>query len=159
VSSINQTLANDIAMWQRLRVDHVGLILHKIEDLRCDAATDMIRWAGLRVSTIAGPVPVPLREPSDSDARAAEARLLTDAIDFAASVGAGSFYVCTGSAHRLTRDDAVRRFAERIGRPVAHADAARVRLALEPTNPIRSDVSFVFGFGDAVDDARAAGSA
>jgi sugar phosphate isomerase/epimerase len=159
VSSMNQSLAEDIAMWQRLEVGHVGLILYKIEAIGFDAAAAMLREAGLAVSTIAGPVPVPLREPFDSDACAREAAVLGDAIDFAASVDAGSFYVCTGSADELTRAEAVRRFAERIAGPLTHASEVGVRLALEPTNPMRTDVSFVFGFGDAVEVAHTAGLA
>lgn len=157
ISSIQQTLEQDVALWQQLGIDHVGLILHKVEAAGWDEAEPMLRDAGLRVSTIAGPVPVSLREAPDSDARRAEQAVITRALELAAAVGAPTMYLCSGPADGLAWDDAAASFCAGVAPVVERASALGVRLAIEPTNPLRADVSFVFSFRDAVDLARAAG--
>jgi sugar phosphate isomerase/epimerase len=157
ISSIQQTLAEDVALWQRLGIDHVGLILHKVEATGWAESERMLREAGLRVSTIAGPVPVSLRADPDSDARRAEQAVIARALELAAAVGAPTMYLCSGPADGLTWDDAAASFCAGVIPSVERAEALGVRLAIEPTNPLRADVSFVFGFADAVDLATSAG--
>jgi sugar phosphate isomerase/epimerase len=157
ISSIQQTLDEDIALWQRLGIDHVGLILHKVEAAGWDESERMLRDAGVRVSTIAGPVPVSLREEADSDARRAEQAVIARALELAAAVGAPTMYLCSGPADGLAWDVAAASFCAGVAPSVARAAELGVRLAVESTNPLRADVSFVFGFADAVDLATAAG--
>lgn len=157
ISSIQQTLDEDVALWQRLAVDHVGLILHKLQAAGWEESERMLRDAGLRVSTIAGPVPVSLREDPDSDARRAEQAVIARALELAAEVGAPTMYLCSGPADGLTWDAAAASFCAGVAPSVERSEALGVQLAIEPTNPLRADVSFVFGFADAVDLARSAG--
>src|SRR5207344_108280 len=106
ICSIQQSLADDVGMWQDLGIEQVGLILHKIEAAGWDEATAMLRNASLRVATVAGPVPVPLDTEPHSDAFAREQSVLHRAVDFAAAVGAGSMYLCSGSPGGLTWEGA-----------------------------------------------------
>jgi sugar phosphate isomerase/epimerase len=158
VSSYMQPLAADIAMWQDLGVTHVGLILPKISDVGWDAARDMILGAGLRVSTIFGPTYRPL----DADRALGwwdeDQRGTVETIEFAASIGAASVYVCSGTAPTLTWEEAADAFSELVAPAVARSAELGVPLLVEPTNPLRADVSFIFWQRDAMDLARRAGT-
>ena len=158
VSSYMQPLADDIAMWQALGVDHVGLILPKVLDVGWDEAAAMVTGAGLRVSTIFGPTYRRLDADRslgwwDDDQAGTVATL-----EFAARVGAASVYVCSGAAPTLTWDEAADAFCELVAPAVARSAELGIPLLLEPTNPLRSDVSFVFWQRDAMDLARRAGT-
>ena len=50
VSSVRQSLADDIEMWGEIGIDHVALILPKIDQAGWDEARTMVTGAGLRVS-------------------------------------------------------------------------------------------------------------
>jgi len=73
-------------------------------------------------------------------------------------VGAASVYVCSGAAPTLTWDEAVGAFSELVAPAVARAAELDLPLLVEPTNPLRADLSFVFWQRDAMDLARRAGT-
>ena len=81
-----------------------------------------------------------------------------ETVEFGASVSAASVYVCSGAASNLTWGASVDAFCERVAPAVARAAELGVPLLLEPTNPLRADISFVFWQRDAMDVARAAGT-
>jgi sugar phosphate isomerase/epimerase len=140
LSSLFQSLDDDIAMWRELSVDHVGLISPKLEAVGWNTARDRVTEAGLRVSNLA-----------------AEERVVDESLRFAASVGAGPVYMISGGAGSLAWDDAAAAFCARVAPHAALANELGVRLAVEPTNPLRADLSFVFCMRDGFDLARAAG--
>jgi sugar phosphate isomerase/epimerase len=153
VSSWGQPLEADIAMWRGLGVDHVALILPKLDEIGWDRARELITGAGLRVSTIFGPTYGPLDADPDDDRRRT-----VETVELAASIGAESVYVCTGGARSLTWDEAADRFAAVVAPAVARSHELGVPLLVEPTNPLRVDISFVFWQRDAMDLARRAGT-
>jgi sugar phosphate isomerase/epimerase len=140
LSSLFQSQDDDIALWRSLGIDHVGLISPKLEQVGWDAARDLVRAAGLRVSNVS-----------------IEERAIEESLRFAASVGAGPVYITSGGAGSLAWDDAVAAFSARIAPRAALARELGVRLAVEPTLPFRTDLSFVFCMRDGFDLARAAG--
>jgi sugar phosphate isomerase/epimerase len=158
ISSYQQPLAADIAMWKELGVEHVALILPKIAEIGWDAAREMVTTAGLRVSTIFGPTYRPLDADRSLGWWDTDQKGTVDTIEFAASVGAASVYVCTGAAPTLTWDDAADVFCEMVAPAVARGEELGVPLLLEPTNPLRADISFIFWQRDAMDLARQAGT-
>jgi hypothetical protein len=79
LSSLHQSLADDIALWRELGVDHVGLITPKLEAVGWDTARGTVAEAKLRVSNVA-----------------AEYRVLRESLEFAAATRAGSVYACSG---------------------------------------------------------------
>ena len=158
VSSWQQPLAADIAMWGELGVGHVALILPKIDEVGWDRAREMMTSAGLRVSTIFGPTYRPLDADRSLGWWDDDQRRTVETIDFAASIGAASVYVCTGAASTLTWDEAADAFSELVAPAVARGAELGVPLLLEPTNPLRVDISFVFWQRDAMDLARRAGT-
>lgn len=140
LSSLFQSFDDDIAMWRALGVDHVGLISPKLEAVGWDTARDLATETGLRVSNLS-----------------VEERVVDESLRFAASIGAGSVYLTSGGAGSLPWDQAAAAFCARIAPHAALADELGVRLAVEPTNPLRADLSFVFCMRDGFDLARAAG--
>lgn len=136
--SMYQSLADDITMLRGLGIDHIGIMTPKIEAVGWDTGARMIQEAGLRVSNVA-----------------TEARVLSNAIELAAATGSGVAYVCTGGSNGAPWDEAVADFADRIAPHVALAKERGVRVAIENTNPLRADLSFVFTLRDAADLARA----
>ena len=158
VSSYRQPLAADIAMWQELGIDHVGLILPKISDVGWDAARTMVTQADLRVSTIFGPTYRRLDADRGEGWWDADQQGTVDTLEFAASVNAESVYVCSGSAPTLTWDEAADAFCELVAPAAARSAELGIPLLVEPTNPLRSDVSFIFWQRDAMDLARRAGT-
>ena len=156
-SSYRQSLRDDIAMWRDLGVDHVGLIRPKIEEVGWAAARELVAGAQLRVSTIFGATYRALDADPALGWRAADQTATREALEFAASIGAGSVYVCSGSAASLPWEDAADSFCEFIAPCAADANKAGIPLLLEPTSPLRADVSFVYWQRDAMDIARRAG--
>jgi sugar phosphate isomerase/epimerase len=158
VSSYLQPLAADIALWDDLGIDHVALILPKIEEAGWDAARDMVKGAGLRVSTIFGPTYRPLDADRSLGWWEADQKGTVDTVEFAASIGAASVYVCSGGAPTMSWDEAGAAFCEFVAPAVKRGNELRVPLLLEPTNPLRADISFIFWQRDAMDLARQAGT-
>lgn len=158
VSSYLQPLSADIELWRELGVGHVALILPKIEEVGWDAAADMVRSAGLSVSTIFGPTYRRLDADRSLGWWDADQQGTVDTVEFAASIGAASVYVCSGGAPTFTWDEAADAFCELVAPAVARSRELGVPLLIEPTNPLRSDISFVFWQRDAMDLARRAGT-
>jgi sugar phosphate isomerase/epimerase len=105
-----------------------------------DKARALVVEAGLRVSNVS-----------------VEERVVDASLRFAASVGAGAVYITSGGAGARPWDDAVAAFCARMAPHAALADQLGVRLAVEPTIPLRADISFVFCMRDGFDLARDAG--
>jgi sugar phosphate isomerase/epimerase len=158
ISSYQQPLSADLALWRDLGVEHVALILPKIEEVGWDAAREMVTGAGLRVSTIFGPTYRPLDADRGLGWWDEDQQGTVDTVEFAASIGAASVYVCSGGAPTLTFDEAADAFCKLIAPAVARGDELGVPVLLEPTNPLRIDISFVLWQRDAMDVARQAGT-
>jgi len=158
ISSYQQPLAADVALWRDLGVEHVALILPKIEEVGWDAAREMVTDAGLRVSTIFGPTYRPLDADRSLGWWDEDQQGTVDTVEFAASIGAQSVYVCSGGAPTLSFDEAADAFCELIAPAVTRGNELDVPVLLEPTNPLRIDISFVLWQRDAMDVARQAGT-
>jgi sugar phosphate isomerase/epimerase len=150
-------MRDDIALWQELGVDHVGLILPKIEEVGWEAARQLVSGARLRVSTIFGATWRPLDADPALGWLAADRAGTTRTLEFAASIAAGSVYSCSGAAASLTWEQAADAFCDAIAPCATVARELGVALLLEPTNPLRADLSFVYWQRDAMDLARRAG--
>jgi sugar phosphate isomerase/epimerase len=135
-----QPLPDDVAMWRDLGIDHVGLISPKIEAVGWDEARALVTDAGLRVSNIS-----------------IEQHAVMESLELAAALGAGAVYLCSGGAAGRTWEESAEIFCKQIAPAAALARELDVALAVEPTNPLRSDVSFVYSLRDAVYLARSAG--
>ena len=125
-------------MWRDLGIDVVGLISPKLELVGWDAG--LITDAGLQVSSIG-----------------VDMAGLEKAIEYAASVGADSVWTCTGPLGARSWEQATDDFCQSIAPAVSTAAELGIEVAVEPTNPLRCDVSFTFTIRDTFDLARVAG--
>ena len=142
VSSWKQSFDEDLAMWERLGIDHVGLSLRKCEAVGLDVVTRRVDDAGLRISNVVECGWVPLDDPTTWDAH--RDRLLAAFEAFGARL-----VVTSGPAGSLDWDAAGDAFAELI-EPVPF-------VALENTSQLRLDLSFVTTLWDTYDVADYAG--
>jgi sugar phosphate isomerase/epimerase len=129
----------EIAFWKELGVTDIGVISPKIEAIGWGA--DFVKGTGLRVSNIG-----------------TEERVLNEALDFGAAVGADSVWVTPGSIGSRLWEEAADDFCRRIAPAVARAEELGVALAVEPTNSLRLDISFIFTLRDSLTLARMAGT-
>jgi sugar phosphate isomerase/epimerase len=136
---MNQSLDADLALWEELGIDNVGLISPKVEAVGWEVGREAVIDAGLLVSSMSC-----YREG------------IADSLEFTAAIGAGVLYVPSGCAGSVLWEEAAQTYCEDMAPFVARAEAVGVRLATEPTNPLRTDVSFVHTVRDAVDLARMA---
>jgi sugar phosphate isomerase/epimerase len=131
-------VSEEIEFFRELGATNVGAISPKLEAIGWDPA--VFADAGLRVSNIG-----------------TEERVLGDALDFGTAVGTDSVWCTTGSIGSRTWEEAADEFCARIAPAATRASELGVALAIEPTNPLRTDISFVFNLRDSLVLARAAG--
>jgi sugar phosphate isomerase/epimerase len=136
---MNQSLDEDIALWADLGVENVGLISPKLELAGWDVSREAVLDTGLLVSSMSCYKPG-----------------IAESLEFAAAVGTSVLYIVSGSAGSAPWEDAARQLCEDLAPLVAQGTELGVSLALEPTNPLRTDVSFVHCVRDAIDLARMA---
>jgi sugar phosphate isomerase/epimerase len=104
------------------------------------------------VSAVLHPSAFSLDEPA---AWAAERVALSHSVDAAAVLDASCVYLTTGPGWQQPWEAGAQAFAEAV-RPVAeYAGTRGIRLAVEPTNPLRTDIGIVHTLRDAVDLAYA----
>jgi sugar phosphate isomerase/epimerase len=140
ICSMTQSFEEDLALWDELGVDHVGLITPKFEAFGWDEGRQAVFDRRLRISSMS-----------------CYKHELAHAIEFTASLDTHSLYFVPGSGGSLLWEEAAERFCQEMAPFVARAEALDVTLAVEPTNPLRTDVSFVHTVRDAVHLARMAG--
>ena len=142
ICSMRQSFEEDLVLWAELGVDHVGLITPKLEAAGLEASRAAVVDRGLRVSSVSC-----YRDGIDGS------------IELTADVGSHVLYLVSGTGGSLLWEEAAERFCEDMAPWVARARELGVRLAIEPTNPLRTDVSFVHSVRDAMDLARTTGMA
>lgn len=131
ISSWNQSLADDVALYKELGVHTIGAALRKIEG---DVDVELLRSSGLAVANVIG----------------VGHTGLTRGFEIAQRLAAPAIVFTTGPAGALEWDDAADAFAAAVIPQLP----APVKLCLEHTNSLRHDVSFVHTLRDAIDLAR-----
>lgn len=138
----------------RAGASRVGLRAALFEGESEQRALDAVRACGLQSTHL---VQAPLCRVEQSADRQSAGDRLCRSISVAAALGAGCVYGTTGSAQGLEWEDAADAFCAAVRPAVRHADAAEVRLLIEPTNVLFADLSFVHSLRDTVDLAESAG--
>ena len=131
ISTWNQSLADDLLLYDDLGIHTIGAALRKIEG---PTDVELLHSSGIEVANVIGVGHAGLGR----------------ALDVANELGAPAIVFTTGPAGDREWDDAADEFMRAL-RP--HLPAARM-LCLEHTNSLRVDVSFVHTLRDAVDLAR-----
>jgi len=134
ISSWNQSIDADLAMYRDLGVHTIGAALRKIDG---DAGIERLASSGLCIHDVIG----------------VGASGLARGIDVAVRLGAPYVVCTTGPLGDREWDQAAAAFV----RGVAAANQPGVVPCVEHTNSLRTDVSFVHTLRDAVDVAREAG--
>ena len=156
VSSWRASFDDDLALWDRLGVGHVGLSLRKCEEVGLERAAERVRAAGLRVSNV---VECGWCELDNLDTWPAYQDRLLAALDVMRVLGAPVLVLTTGPAGELEWEHAAGALG-RVLNPVRIAAAeAGIRLAIENTSPMRLDLSFTTTLRDTVDLAEHLGLA
>jgi sugar phosphate isomerase/epimerase len=152
--SWSNSFGDDLAMWERLGVDQVGLFSPKLDAADWDDSLAEVRRRGLDVGTMSIGHMFDLRDPGSwPETRDAVARKL----DGAASVGADCGYITSGRACPLTWDEAIVRLQDAVGPSLERARELGLGLAFEANSPQRTDSAFVHTLRDAIDVAECTG--
>jgi sugar phosphate isomerase/epimerase len=154
ISTPRWSLAQDLAHWERAGWRAVGLSAVKLEAAGWERGVAEVARRDLAVTNIIG---VGTARLDDRSGWPVVRDRWRRAIDAAARLRAGCVVITTGSPGRLTYGAAADAFAELVGGVAPAAEAAGVSLALEHTNSLRTDVSFVHRLADALDLARPLG--
>lgn len=150
----NPDLVQDLALFQQVGTDRIGLALHKLEAYGHQRSMAAIGDSGAQIGYVVHPFKA---DPTDVDGRVADRQGLLTAVEVAAQVGAGIVYFTSGPSGQLTWDQAADRLVELIAPVVQRAGELGVAVAVENTQPVRCDLSFTHSARDAMTLARMAG--
>ncbi len=150
VSSWQWSFDDDLRFWSAAGIDHVGLSLRKLEEAGVERAVTALRDDGVRVSNI---VELGWWDLADHSTWARQQDRLLQAVDVARALGA-CLVLTTGPAGDLDWDAAAAALQAAIDPVGRAARAGGVVLTIEPTGPLRLDLSFVTTFRDGIDLAR-----
>lgn len=134
-ASYRWTLAEDLAGFARAGISGIGLYRPKVEEVEEEEAVEMIRASGLAVSSLSW-----VGGFTGSDGAKQEEALYdaTEAVRFAAAVGAGTVGVISGgSGHHIVKH-ARRLLIDALKRLCDRAADADVRLSLHPLSAASS---------------------
>ena len=154
VSSASFSLTEDLALWRRMNVDHVGISLRKVVAAGWDNGLVAVRSAQLRISSMLWPTAFSLADPSRWEPEQVAA---VRAVDAAAEAGAGCVAMTAGPPGRLLTDEAIGRFRTAAAPVLAHAEKRGVAVALEHNSPLRRELGFLHTLTDMVAFGRETG--
>ena len=140
ICSMKQSLHEDLELWQGLGIRHIGLIAPKLEAAGWEEGRKAVEASSLEVATMS-----------------AYRHEMAESLPFTAAVGCDILYTVSGGGGGALWEEAAERFCHDMAPLIAQARELGVRLALEPTNPLRSDSSFVHTVRDAIALARMSG--
>jgi sugar phosphate isomerase/epimerase len=154
ISSFRNSLAEDLAFWDRHSIDRVGVSVAKLEAHGWRDGVARVSDAighGLRVVNLIGLGPFRLAMPEQWDA---QRERLVRSVDAARQFDAECLVFTTGPATPLSWDEAADALAAALAPVLVEARAARVPFAIEHTNSLRVDVGFVHTLHDVIDLAE-----
>ena len=154
ISSYRWTLARDLEFYASSGIDQVGLSLAKLEAHGLEDGVQRVVDSGVRVTNMLGVGAFGLAEPGHWSA---QRERLCLALDAARTMGAECLVLTSGPARWLEWEAAADALESALEPVLTEARRSGVSLALEHTNSLRVDVSFVHTLGDAVDLAQRLG--
>lgn len=155
VSTWNWTIAEEVALCQRAGIHTIGASLRKIEAEGVAESVARLVDSGVRIANLIGLGPLEVQHPERWPAQRDRLRAV---IEMAVTLGAGCMVLTTGPGYPLTWEEAADRACEALAPIVVESRAAGVDFAMEHTNQLRVDVSFVHTLRDMVDLARRIGT-
>jgi sugar phosphate isomerase/epimerase len=153
ISSWRWSLDQDLAFYAEAGIDTIGVALRKLDaEEDADGAVERLLASGLRIANLIGVGPFLLDRPQSW---AEQQHRAIAAVDTASRLAAECLVLTTGPAGPLTWEDAASAFAEASAPVRERARRLGVAIAIEHTNSLRVDVSFVHTLRDVIDLARA----
>jgi sugar phosphate isomerase/epimerase len=146
VAALAWPLADELAMYRRAGAELVGLSAVKLDRIGWATGLDEIAASGLTVAYLFMPF---TRDPRDEAGWAEQSRTLETALNAAARLGSGIFYVTSGPSGDLCWEEAAERLADRLAPAIDQAARLGIALAVENTMSIRSDLSFAHSLHEA----------
>lgn len=151
ISTASWQLDEDLAFYADAGITNVGISVAKLERFGWDEGTRRVVDAGLRVTNLIALGPFHLAEP---DRWRSQRERLVRALDTATTLAAECLVVTTGPAGPLPWEDAADALESALAPVLADARGRGVLFAIEHTNSLRVDVSFVHTLRDVLDLAR-----
>jgi sugar phosphate isomerase/epimerase len=149
VSSWTWSLDEDLSFYEREAIENIGVAYRKLDATEDPvAAAKRIVERGHRVTNLLVPGPFSLDRP---DAWPEQRELAALVMDTALVLQPETLVFTTGSAGRLPWERAADALEEVMRSPIAEADREGIRVALEHTNSLRTDVGFVHTLRDAIE--------
>ena len=152
---VDLPLPEQVALLVGRDADHFGLSAEACADYGWQNALDLVTDVGPTLRYLChGPV----ARADDDGAWSEELDLLYRAVDFAAQAGATTVYFTSGNQGKLLWEEAAERVAARLAPLADHGAQRGVRVAIENSLSIRSDISFTHTVRDAAALAAMAGA-
>ena len=148
ITTLHWPFERDVEACVAAGVGGIGIAIRKLEAYGVDAAARRLADARLAVSCLTSSGGFPLGDPAGE--RAALDCTRRD-LEWAATLGADCLMVLPGAPGALSWEEAAARARPLVEALVPAAEAARVRLALEPVSQLRMDLGFLHGFDEALD--------
>ncbi len=155
VSTWNWTIAEELALCQTAGIHTIGASLRKMEAEGVAESVRRFADSGVKVANLIGLGPLEVQHP---ERWPAQRDRLRQVIETAVTLGAGCMVLTTGPGYPLSWEEAADRACEALAPIATECRAAGVDFAMEHTNGLRVDVSFVHTLRDMVDLARRIGT-
>jgi sugar phosphate isomerase/epimerase len=151
ISTASWELDQDLAFYAEAGITNVGISVAKLERFGWEEGTRRILDAGLRVMNVIGLGPFQLAQPQEWEPQRDRLRR---ALEAASALDAECLVLTTGPAGQLTWEEAADALETAVSPVLADARQRGLPFAIEHTNSLRVDVSFVHTLRDALDLAR-----
>jgi len=148
ITTLAWPLERDVEAFTAAGAPAIGVSIAKLERCGVARAVRLLRDAALPVSCLTSSGPVPL---GDTAAEHSALETTRRHLAAAAEVGASCLFVLFAAGAALSWEEAAGRAGPLLETLLPEAEAARVRLAVEPTSQLRMDLSFLHAFHDALD--------
>lgn len=156
VSSWRWTLDDDLAFYERARIDRVGVAFRKLEaEGDPVAAAQRVADAGVHVANLLAPGPFRLDRP---EAWPEQHERMGAILDVALALRPDVLVLTTGPAGQLSWERAADAFEQVMGPAIAETAREGLAVAIEHTNSLRTDVGFVHTLRDAIELAWRVGT-
>ena len=142
------TFEEDIRLLTALGAPAIGVLRQKLAGPGPAAAAKLIADAGLGVSVLLGMGGFRLEDPGSWAATMDELR---QALDDAATIGAGHLLLSSGPCGALSYEEAEVRFREILATALPEAADRGVPFAFEPNHALRVDLGYVHSLHDGLD--------
>ena len=154
ISTYRWSLARDLELYAASGIDQVGVSLAKLDAHGHEDGVQLVVDSGVRVTNLLGLGPLRLAEPGEWPQ---QRERLCLALDAARTMGAECLVLTSGPAGGLEWEAAADALQSALEPVSTEARRLGVPVALEHTNSLRVDVSFVHTLADAVDVAHRLG--